>query len=97
MVTVKYFVICEKCKQIGCGEAESGDSDGYRNTFYCSHFRIKILVKTRLGFLFGGNAKVDIYFEPECIAGNHNCSQISHKYWGWANGDSQANYVKCCN
>ncbi|KAL4462251.1 hypothetical protein ABPG72_011579 [Tetrahymena utriculariae] len=95
MVKVYYRVDCQ-CGAWLRASTESGERDQWNLTFDCNHFTVEIYQATKLGFLFGGNAKVYLDYYPKCNKCGHKFSVYENEFWGWANGDTcQRTYV-CC-
>ena len=61
----------------------SGDSDKYLSDFKCTRYQ-----ETKLGWLFGANARVKVAFKMEC-KNCHSLKSSTHGYWGYSVGDSR--------
>ena len=93
MVWMEYEIKCD-CGAYVTDSVSSGDSDKYLSDFKCSHFKCTRYQETKLGWLFGANARVKIAFKIEC-KNCHSSKSSAHQYWGYSDS-SESTSKNCC-
>ena len=97
MVRVSYHAQCS-CGVRCSGELSSlSTKTGCINEFECRHFRVKVSVDTRWGFLLGFNAKVEYTFDIKCKCGQAYRKTCLHQAWGVGNYRESSCVCRDCN